>query len=100
MAHFTQQQVRDIERALDPQYINNGEVVKQKGVPRKIYQLLVSMGAITELRQKKVHYYLSDNLADEWSMSIIPIDESGTSIHGIQQNNTTTLTEIVRDRGI
>lgn len=99
LEHFTQQQVRDIERALDPQYINNGEVVKQQGVPRKIYQLLVSMGAITELRQKKVHYYLNDTLADEWSMSIIPIDESGTSIHDIQQNNTTTLTEIVRDRG-
>ena len=90
LEHFTQQQVRDIERALDPQYIINGEVVKQKGVPRKIYQLLVSMGAITELRQKKVHYYLSDNLADEWSMSITALEDE----------QTTTITEIVRDRGI
>lgn len=98
LEHLTQQQVRDMEQALNPQYIINGEVVKQKGVPRKIYQLLLSIGAITEVRQKKVHYYLSDNLADEWSMSITALDESGTSNHGIQQNNTTTLTEIVRDR--
>ena len=65
LGHVTQRQVVDIQRALHRGSIENGEVIKQPGIPRGIYSLLLEIGAITELRNKKVHYYLSDALADQ-----------------------------------
>lgn len=94
--HLTQRQVLDIQIALHRGSIENGEVIKQPGVPKSIYNLLIEIGAITELRGKKVHYYLSDALADQKEEYFEFWVEEGTA--EVEEARTTTLSAITGTR--
>lgn len=79
LGHITAMQVRDIQVAMDVTNVINGELIKKKGIPRKIYTLLTQLGYILEVRSTGVHYYLNDTLADQ--LLIISEESQNDIIH-------------------
>lgn len=66
LEQLTEQQQQDIASIFDIKKVAKGYVMKEKGIPNKVYELLVASGNLIPSYENKQFYFIKDEIMDTY----------------------------------